>query len=92
MFLTKLYTSGFRGRWPATKNHRLAKNPREPSDWQAVEGKKPQARHARGQMWGQLGGQLVATPTIGSPRWEDSWGHSWEHSCGHRARTTDLLG
>ena len=68
-------------------NHRLARTPREPSDWQAVGGKKSlSSRTTRGcarlaALGGQLGGQPRATDLLGqrsidSPSWESTWGSS----------------
>ena len=71
-------------------NHRLAGNLREPSDWQAVEGKKPEARHAgdSSRTTGALGGtagrttDLLGQKAIGSPRWEDNYEDSSHHRPG----------
>ena len=62
-FLTKTYASGFRGRWPAKNNHRLDRTPREPSDWQAVEGKKPEGGTTGGTT--ELTTDLLGQQSIG---------------------------
>ena len=59
-------------------NHRLARNPREPSDWQAVEGKKPKTRHAGGH-WGDNWSRH-RPPGPANHRLAtrgDTWGDSW---------------
>ena len=55
-------------------NHGLTRNPREPSDWQAVEGKKPLGSPRGGTAGGTAGGtpapgtDLLGRKSIGSPR------------------------